>query len=99
MAGRRDLTTYDYRKARARFLTENDVCHLCGHPSADTVDHVIPVSKGGVAPSNQDNWAPAHGVKGCPTCGRKCNGAKSDKAPTEVARLTTSRDWYAGPRR
>ncbi|MER8042720.1 HNH endonuclease signature motif containing protein [Streptomyces sp. NPDC094032] len=94
MGKRTDLTEYGYRKARARFLGDNDVCHLCGHPQADTVDHVVPVSKGTVDPSDQDNWLPAHGVNGCPTCGRKCNGEKSDRA---APRLTNSRDWYAGP--
>lgn len=34
MAKRRDLTTYDYRKKRARFLAESDVCHICGHAGA-----------------------------------------------------------------
>lgn len=43
MTGRADLTSYDYRKRRAAFLAESDVCHLCGHPGADVVDHVTPV--------------------------------------------------------
>lgn len=94
MGKRTDLTAYDYRKARARFLADNDVCHLCGHPAADVVDHIIPVARG-VDARDQDNWAPAHGVNRCPTCGRNCNGEKSDRAP--AAALNTSRDWYAGP--
>lgn len=97
MAGRKDLTEYAYRKARAAFLAESDVCHICGHPAADTVDHLTPVSKGTVAPDDTDNWAPAHGVKGCPTCGRKCNSEKGDRPNATVNRLVTSRDWYAGP--
>ncbi|MEU0369096.1 HNH endonuclease [Streptomyces sp. NPDC006283] len=96
MAGRKDLTEYGYRKARARFLAESDVCHICGHPAADTIDHLTPVSRGG-STKDQDNWAPAHGVKGCPTCGRKCNGEKSNKPAAAVNRLVTSRDWYSGP--
>jgi 5-methylcytosine-specific restriction endonuclease McrA len=96
MAGRKDLTEYGYRKARAAFLADNDVCHLCGHPAADTVDHVHAVSRG-ANPADRDNWAPAHGVKGCPTCGRKCNSEKSNKPATAAVRLNTSRDWYAGP--
>ncbi|MFD7860966.1 HNH endonuclease [Streptomyces sp. NPDC059783] len=94
MAGRSDLTEYGYRKARARFLAASDVCHLCGHPAADTVDHITPVARGG-APDDPANWAPAHGVNRCPTCGRNCNGEKGDRPHTSV--LTTSRDWYVKP--
>ncbi|MFE9853610.1 HNH endonuclease [Streptomyces sp. NPDC005576] len=92
MAGRADLTSYDYRKARVLFLAANDVCHLCGHDRADVVDHVHPVARG-ADPRDQDNWAPAHGVHRCPTCGRNCNGEKG----ADLARspLNTSRDWYA----
>ncbi|MFD6531572.1 HNH endonuclease [Streptomyces sp. NPDC060184] len=91
MAGRADLTSYDYRKARALFLAANDVCHLCGHAGADVVDHVHPVARG-ADPGDQDNWAPAHGVHRCPTCGRNCNGSKG--ANVQVKGLNTSRDWY-----
>jgi 5-methylcytosine-specific restriction endonuclease McrA len=96
MAGRSELTSYDFRKTRARILAESDVCIVCGHSAADAVDHVIPVSKGG-APKDPDNLAPIHGVDGCPTCGRKCNNEKGDKPLSAVTRLVTSRDWYAGP--
>jgi 5-methylcytosine-specific restriction endonuclease McrA len=92
MADRRDLTTYQYRKARARLLAESDVCHLCGHPGADVVDHVIPVASG-ADPEDTSNWLPAHGVRRCPTCGRNCNGEKGARARTSG--LSTSRDWYA----
>jgi 5-methylcytosine-specific restriction endonuclease McrA len=91
VAGRSDLTSYAYRKRRAAFLAESDVCHICGHPGADVVDHVIPVASG-ADPRDTDNWAPAHGVKRCPTCGRSCNGEKG--ANTQVTGLKTSRDWY-----
>jgi len=96
VAKRTDLTEYGYRKARARFLADNDVCHVCGHPAADTVDHVVPVAAG-ADPADQDNWQPAHGVTGCPTCGRKCNGEKGDRSVSAVSSFRTSRDWYAGP--
>ncbi|MET9952378.1 HNH endonuclease signature motif containing protein [Streptomyces sp. NPDC006339] len=96
MAKRTDLTEYGYRKARARFLADNDVCHICGHAAADTVDHVVPVSAG-ADPTDRDNWLPAHGVNGCPTCGRKCNGEKGDRAMSPASTFRTSRDWYAGP--
>ncbi|AZM91443.1 HNH endonuclease [Streptomyces sp. W1SF4] len=92
MAKRRDLTAYSYRKQRARFLAESDVCHLCGHAGADVVDHVIPVAQG-ADPEDTSNWLPAHGVGRCPTCGRNCNGEKGSKA--QAVRLKTSRDWYS----
>jgi 5-methylcytosine-specific restriction endonuclease McrA len=93
MAGRAELTSYDFRKIRARILAESDVCIVCGHGAADAVDHIHPVSKGGAA-KDPDNLAPIHGVDGCPTCLRKCNNEKGDKPLSQVTRLVTSRDWY-----
>ncbi|MFE4330155.1 HNH endonuclease [Streptomyces sp. NPDC056831] len=91
MAKRADLTNHGYRKARARFLADNDICHICGHPAANVIDHINPVARG-ADPRDEDNWAPAHGVTRCPTCGRNCNGEKG--ANTHVTSLNTSRDWY-----
>lgn len=96
MTGRADLTSYGYRKARARVLAESDTCIVCGHNGADSTDHIHPVSKGG-ATADPDNLAPIHGVKGCPVCLRKCNNEKGDKPLSAVTQLVTSRDWYAGP--
>ncbi|MDT0306858.1 HNH endonuclease [Streptomyces sp. DSM 44917] len=95
MAKRTELTSYAYRQVRARVLAESDVCLLCGHGRADAVDHLVPVARGG-ARLDPDNLAPIHGVAGCPTCGRKCNNEKSDRPLSQVTRLNTSRDWYAG---
>lgn len=94
MAGREELTSYAYRKARAQVLAESDVCHWCGHRAADAADHLIPPHKGG-AKADPENLAPIHGVTGCPTCGRKCNNEKSDNIGARP--LVTSVDWYAGP--
>ncbi|HCA86364.1 MAG TPA: HNH endonuclease [Streptomyces sp.] len=96
MAGRTELTSYAYRKTRARVLADSDVCIVCGHAQADAVDHIVSRARGG-HPTDPDNLAPIHGVTGCPTCGRKCNNEKSDKPLTQVTRLKTSRDWYASP--
>lgn len=96
MAGRSELTSYQYRKLRARILAESDVCLLCGHGAADAVDHIHPVSKGG-AKLDPANLAPIHGVDGCPVCLRKCNSEKSNRPLPEVAQLVTSVDWFAGP--
>lgn len=68
------------------------VCHLCGGDGADTVDHVIPRSKGGL-PFALANAEPAHS---------SCNYARQDQdlddwfaahpRPSRP-RLAPSRDW------
>lgn len=35
------------------------ICHICGEPFADQVDHVIPLAEGG--PDTIDNLRPIHG--------------------------------------
>lgn len=91
-----DLTSYAYRKVRAQVLAESDVCIVCGHGAADAVDHIHARSKGG-ARLDPDNLAPIHGVRGCPTCLRKCNSEKSNRPLADVVQLHTSVDWFAGP--
>jgi 5-methylcytosine-specific restriction endonuclease McrA len=56
-----------WRQVRAQVLAASTTCWLCGGPGADTVDHVVPVAKGG-APYDLRNLRPAHGRKrdGCP---------------------------------
>ena len=68
-----------FDKARRVILSTQDICGICGkpvdktlkypHPLSATVDHIIPVSKGG-HPSDLANLQLAH---------RCCNRAKSDK--------------------
>lgn len=68
-----------YEAARLKILRTQTVCGICGkpvdfsyknpHPLAPTVDHIIPVSKGG-HPSDISNLQLAH---------RCCNREKSDK--------------------
>ena len=67
-----------FDKARRVILSTQDVCGICGkpvdktlkypHPLSPTVDHIIPVSKGG-HPSDISNLQLAH---------RCCNRAKSN---------------------
>lgn len=92
---RTDRTTGNraaFEKARQVILATQEVCGICGkpvdkirykypHPLSPTVDHIIPVSKGG-HPSDLANLQLAH---------RCCNRQKSDKliekkgtAPTQV---------------
>ncbi len=73
-----------YEKNRKRILATQEVCGICGkpvdkslkypHPLSATVDHIIPVDKGG-HPFDIDNLQLAH------SC---CNRAKSDKLVASI---------------
>lgn len=78
-------------EAFALVLAEcGDRCHLCGSPGADTVDHIVPRSRGGT--HELDNLRPAH---------LACNSARQDKTldewfavhPLPVDRAAPSFDW------
>lgn len=68
-----------FENARLKILRTQTVCGICGkpvdfsfrypHPLSPTVDHIVPVSKGG-HPSDLSNLQLAH---------RCCNRQKSDK--------------------
>lgn len=72
----------EYEKARKIIIKQNDICAICGkpvdkklkspHPMSPSVDHIIPVSKGG-HPFDISNLQLAH---------RSCNRMKSDNLPT-----------------
>jgi hypothetical protein len=74
------------------FATYGTVCHICGHDGAGEADHLIPVSLDAEQPLDPHAMRPAHGANSpCPTCGRKCNTERGNKAiPTTVR---TSQDW------
>jgi 5-methylcytosine-specific restriction endonuclease McrA len=95
-----------YEKARAKILATQSVCAICGkpvdktlkspHPLSATVDHIIPINKGG-HPSDISNLQLAH---------RCCNREKSDKIlkqsghdvvekPISNRVLPLARDWNA----
>lgn len=57
--------------------TYGRTCWLCGFPGADSVDHVIPRSKGGAVWAIE-NAAPAH---------RRCNYSRQDRDATDAALL------------
>lgn len=57
--------------------TYGRTCWLCGLPGADSVDHVIPRSRGG-AVWDIDNAAPSH---------VRCNISRGARDPSEAARL------------
>ena len=74
-------TGHRYRMLRLLVIAEEaGICHLCGKPGANTVDHLVPVIHGGQ--DTRENLRAAHG---------RCNyrrGARPLK-PT----LRTSRRW------
>jgi 5-methylcytosine-specific restriction endonuclease McrA len=92
-----------YARNRKRILATQNTCGICGKhvdlslkngdPMAPTVDHIIPVAKGG-HPSSLDNLQLAHWT---------CNRQKSDKIfktnkekqPTVIGNrnLPQSMDW------
>lgn len=55
-------------------------CHLCGHPGADSADHLVPLSVWGNQPYDPRISRPAHGVAGCAVCHLKCNSSRGNKA-------------------
>lgn len=87
-----------YRTHRKRILATQSICAICGRPvdkelkapdpMSPTVDHIIPLNKGG-HPSDINNLQLAHWI---------CNRMKSDKfitaAPKEPNRaIKVSCDW------
>lgn len=89
--GRRSANGHAYRTARKAVLERSAVCWLCGHDGADQADHVQPRSlHPDIADHDVTNLMPAHGVRGCPTCGEKCNQVKGNGTLTRPIR---SRSW------
>ena len=72
-----------------RILAQSDVCHICGHPGSDAVDHVQAFSR--TADESPANLKPAHHAA-CPTCGEPCNLRKSDKEWAPIIRRSGALD-------
>lgn len=78
-ADRKGQHRANYERNRKRIFATQNTCGICGHPvdfslkpphpMAPTIDHIIPVSKGG-HPSDIDNLQLSHWT---------CNRQKSDK--------------------
>ena len=77
---------YLHPKKAQRILTQHGgICHLCHHPDATEVDHIIPWAEWThptLSVHDATNLAPTHATP-CPTCGRDCH---ADKTKAEAAR-------------
>lgn len=83
-------STRRWRHIRREVLARSTICHWCGHPGANAVDHhPIPLTVLlRTAPEHAedpDYLAPIHGTEGCPICPRRngkprrCNGEKGSR--------------------
>jgi 5-methylcytosine-specific restriction endonuclease McrA len=82
--------TRAWRTLRAHVLErDHGICHVCGQPGANEVDHVIPDHLGGT--DDPDNLAPIHDVP--------CHRAKTTREATaaRLARGTTRRPAETHP--
>jgi 5-methylcytosine-specific restriction endonuclease McrA len=66
-----------------RILATSDVCHICGEPGADAIDHVVPLARGGT--EDPSNLRPAH--HDVPPF---CNRVKTDKDFAPIIRRSGS---------
>ena len=78
------------QKRNRHILAASNVCHICGHPDSDAVDHVLALVRGG-SDDDPANLKPAH-HKPCPTCGHRCNLEKGDRAWAPIIRRSNSLD-------
>ncbi|MFC9863053.1 hypothetical protein ACWFRX_10675 [Streptomyces sp. NPDC055100] len=55
MTGRSNLTNHCYRKDRAAFPAADDISHIRGHPAADVIDRIRPITAE-ADPRDRGNW-------------------------------------------
>lgn len=77
------------KRNRRIFNEKGDVCHICGHPGSDAIDHVMPLAKGG-SDDDDRNLMPAHHDVACETCGERCNRAKGARVLAPIVRRSGS---------
>lgn len=75
---------------------DGGTCWLCGHPGANSIDHVIPVIQRPDLEWTSTNWKGAHLTKagtptGCTTDGCTCVGNKGRR--DRVHNAPPSRTW------
>lgn len=85
-----------YRAYTREVKATGATCVLCGHPGSTSTHHLVPPSRfpamARELARNPANWAPAHGVEKCPTCGVACNQVQGDSL-TPKRRSPQSRRW------
>ena len=84
MAREYDKTHYKVMREKV-LIRDGYICYYCGQ-EANTVDHIIPISKGGI--SSEDNM-----IAAC----HRCNSGKRDRiAPKWFALWISSNAEYQG---
>lgn len=78
----RRLTGRARQERNRRLLALNDTCHICGKPGADTIDHVVPLARGGT--EHPTNLRPAHMYP--------CNAAKAARDHAPIIRRSGALD-------
>ena len=69
-----------YQKLRLVILASQPACAICGKPGADSIDHIVPLSKGGRI-DDLANMRPAHQFP--------CNHQRG----VEPVSMPRSREW------
>ena len=85
------------KRNRQVFAIKGDVCHICGHPGSDAIDHVLPLAPVANDPAelsrrdnDPDNLRPAHHDVRCPTCGERCNRTKGTRTIAPIIRRSST---------
>ena len=79
----RRSNTRQIRERNKRILAASDICHICGEPGADAIDHVIPLARGGT--NHPSNLRPAHH-----NTGDRCNRIKGDRPHAPILKRSGS---------
>ena len=94
-------TGREWERIKASVLEfHHRVCHLCGHPGAEQVDHIIPFTERADLATDPKNLRPAHGSSGtqsnpCATCNLNCNNIRGMGSVARAKRIIAKRQGKA----